>query len=173
MKKLKNPRQVTLLIPGRINFADGKGAEQARKDFKKDAGDELTFCTAPNGKNLTNGGSETVNNHTEPTNEPRICGYIPPAKKDVVSERARAATRKACRARSSSPAKGRIPARHAAATAVRPRLRGQVRELHGLLRPVSEAGQADPGDDGPEQPASRCPRRSTRPRGMTPSTCSP
>ena len=86
LKKLKNPRQVTLLIPGTVNFAGGKGAEQARKDFKKDAGDELTFCTAPNGKNLTNGGSETVNNHTEPTNEPRICGYIPPARKDVVSE---------------------------------------------------------------------------------------
>ena len=86
LKKLKNPRQVTLLIPGVVNFADGKGAEQVRKDFKKDAGDELTFCTAPNGKDLTNGGSETVNNHTEPTNEPRICGYIPPARKDVVSE---------------------------------------------------------------------------------------
>ena len=86
LKKLKNPRQVTLLIPGTVNFADGKGAEQVRKDFKKDAGDELTFCTAPNGKDLTNGGSETVNNHTEPTNEPRICGYIPPAGKDVVSE---------------------------------------------------------------------------------------
>ena len=86
LKKLKNPRQVTLLIPGTVNFADGKGAEQVRKDFKKDAGDELTFCTAPNGKDLTNSGSETVNNHTEPTNEPRICGYIPPAKKDVVSE---------------------------------------------------------------------------------------
>ncbi len=37
LKKLKNPRQVTLLIPGRINFADGKGAEQVRKDFKKAA----------------------------------------------------------------------------------------------------------------------------------------
>ena len=86
LKKLKNPRQVTLLIPGRINFADGKGAEQVRKDFKKAAGDELTFCTAPDGKDLTNGGSETVNNHTEPTNEPKICGYIPPARKDVVSE---------------------------------------------------------------------------------------
>lgn len=86
LKKLKNPRQVTLLIPGTVNFADGKGAEQVRKDFKKDAGDELTFCTAPNGKDLTNGGSETVNNHTEPTNEPRICGYIPPVRKDVVSE---------------------------------------------------------------------------------------
>lgn len=86
LKKLKNPRQVTLLIPGVVNFADGKGAEQARRDFKKAAGDELTFCTAPNGKDLTNGGSETVNNHTEPTNEPRICGYIPPAGKDVVGE---------------------------------------------------------------------------------------
>ena len=86
LKKLKTPKQVTLLIPGRINFADGKGAAQVRDDFGKAAGDELTFCTAPNGKNLTNGGSETVNNHTEPTNEPQICGYIPPAKKDVVSE---------------------------------------------------------------------------------------
>ena len=86
LKGLKNPKQVTLLIPGKINFADGKGAAQVRKDFGKQAGDELTFCTAPNGKNLTNGGSETVNNHTEPTNEPQICGYIPPVKKDVVSE---------------------------------------------------------------------------------------
>ena len=86
LKKLKNPKQVTLLIPGRINFTDGKGAEQVRDDFGKQAGDELTFCTAPNGRNLTNGGSETVNNHTEPTNEPQICGYIPPVKKDVVSE---------------------------------------------------------------------------------------
>lgn len=86
LKKLKNPRQVTLLIPGVVNFADGKGAAQVRDDFGKAAGDELTFCTAPNGKDLTNGGSETVNNHTEPTNEPRICGYVPPARKDVVSE---------------------------------------------------------------------------------------
>lgn len=86
LKKLKNPRQVTLLIPGRIDFAGGKRAEQVRKDFKKDAGDELTFCTAPDGKDLTNGGSETVNNHTEPTNEPKICGYIPPVEKDVVGE---------------------------------------------------------------------------------------
>ena len=86
LKGLKTPKQVTLLVPGRINFANGKGAEQVRKDFKKDAGDELTFCTAPDGKGLTNSGSETVNKHTEPTNEPYICGYVPPAKKDVVSE---------------------------------------------------------------------------------------
>ena len=86
LKGLKNPKQVTLLIPGKINFADGKGAAQVRKDYGKAAGDELTFCAAPTGKNLTNSGSETVNNHTEPTNEPSICGYVPPVKKDVVSE---------------------------------------------------------------------------------------
>jgi len=86
LKKLRNPRQVTLLIPGRINMANGKGAAQVRDDFGKKAGDELTFCTAPDGKDLTNGGSETVNNHTEPTNEPKICGYVPPAGKDVVGE---------------------------------------------------------------------------------------
>ncbi len=86
LKGLKSPRQVTLLIPGVVNFADGKGAEQVRKDYGKTAGDELTFCTAPNGQGLTNAGSETVNNHTEATNEPEICGYIPPVKKDVVSE---------------------------------------------------------------------------------------
>ena len=86
LKGLKNPKQVTLLIPGKINFAGGKGAAQVRKDYGKAAGDELTFCTAPNGRDLTNSGSETVNNHNEPTNEPRICGYVPPVKKDVVSE---------------------------------------------------------------------------------------
>ena len=83
---MKNPKQVTLLIPGTVNFADGKGAAQVRKDFGRNAGDELAFCTDPNGKSLTNSGSETVNKHTEPTNEPQICGYVPPAKKDVVSE---------------------------------------------------------------------------------------
>ena len=86
LKGLKNPKQVTLLIPGTVNFADGKGAAQVRKDFGRNAGDELAFCTDPNGKSLTNSGSETVNKHTEPTNEPQICGYVPPAKKDVVSE---------------------------------------------------------------------------------------
>ena len=86
LKGLKTPKQVTLLIPGRINFADGKGAAQVRKDFGRNAGDELAFCTDPNGKSLTNSGSETVNNHTEPTNEPQICGYVPPVQKDVVSE---------------------------------------------------------------------------------------
>ncbi len=80
-------KQVTLLVPGVINMANGKGAAQVRKDMGVGEGDETSFCTAgKDGHELTNSGSETVNKHTEPTNEPQICGYVPPAKKDVVSE---------------------------------------------------------------------------------------
>jgi adhesin isopeptide-forming family sspB-C2 type protein len=87
LKKLKNPRQVTLLIPGRINFADGKGAAQVRKDMGVAEGDETTFCTAgKDGHALTNAGKEIVNNQAVSTNEPKICGYVPPVRKDVVSE---------------------------------------------------------------------------------------
>lgn len=84
---LKNAKQISLLLPGVVDFANGKGAAQVRKDFKKDAGDELTFCTDPtSGAKLTNAGSEKVNNESQPTNEPYICGYIPPVRKKVIAE---------------------------------------------------------------------------------------
>jgi adhesin isopeptide-forming family sspB-C2 type protein len=94
LKGLKQARQLTLFIPGTVNFANGKGAEQVRKDFNKDAGAELTFCTNPgeaqimsmDGSQLTNAGSETVNGHEIATNEPWICGYVPPVAKDVIGE---------------------------------------------------------------------------------------
>ena len=87
LKGLKSARQITLLIPGKTNFANGKGAGQVRKDFQKNEGDELTFCTNPGrDQQLTNAGSETVNDHEIATNEPYICGYVPPVKKDVVGE---------------------------------------------------------------------------------------
>ena len=87
LKGLKSARQITMLIPGETNFANGKGAGQVREDFKKAAGDELTFCDDPSsGVKLTNSGAETVNDHRIDTNEPYICGYVPPVKKDVVSE---------------------------------------------------------------------------------------
>lgn len=87
LKGLKAHRQYTLLIPGVTNFANGKGAQQVRKDFGKQPGDELTFCeAAPNGAKLTNGGAQTVNGDKRPTNEPWICGYVPPVKKDVIGE---------------------------------------------------------------------------------------
>ena len=69
-----------------VNFANGKGAAQVRKDFRKAAGDELTFCENPDGSKLTNSGSEKVNNESQPTNEPHICGYVPPVKKKVIAE---------------------------------------------------------------------------------------
>lgn len=87
LKGLKKHRQYTLLIPGTINFANGKGAAQVRKDFGKKPGDELTFCeAAPNGAKLTNSGSQTVNGDKRPTNEPWICGWVPPVVKDVLAE---------------------------------------------------------------------------------------
>uniref|UniRef100_UPI003F5D2D7D LPXTG cell wall anchor domain-containing protein n=1 Tax=Bifidobacterium breve TaxID=1685 RepID=UPI003F5D2D7D len=83
---LKNPKQISLLLPGVVNFANGKGAAQVRKDFGKNAGDELTFCENPDGSKLTNKGSEKVNHESQPTNEPYICGYVPPVVKKVVAE---------------------------------------------------------------------------------------
>ncbi|NMN01955.1 LPXTG cell wall anchor domain-containing protein [Bifidobacterium panos] len=83
---LKSPKQITLLLPGVINFANGKGAAQVRKDFKKAANAEVTFCTAADGTKLTNKASEKVNNETQNTNEPYICGYIPPNPKNVEAE---------------------------------------------------------------------------------------
>ena len=90
VKGLAKPKQLTLLVPGEVNFANGQGAGQVRADFGKQAGDELTFCTNPatvdGGAKLTNAGSQTVNTQTKQTNEPNICGYVPPVKKDVVAE---------------------------------------------------------------------------------------
>ena len=80
-------RQVTLLIPGKINFANGKGAAQVRKDMGVAEGDETTFCTSgKDGHALTNAGKEIVNNQAVSTNEPKICGYVPPVRKDVIGE---------------------------------------------------------------------------------------
>lgn len=87
LKGLKNHRQYTLLIPGVVNFANGGGAEQVRKDAGREPGAEVDFCTVPGtDAKLTNAGSQTVNGHRVPTNEPWICGYVPPVVKDVVSE---------------------------------------------------------------------------------------
>lgn len=86
LRGLDKPKQLTLLVPGVVDFAHGKGAGQVRKDMGKAEGDELVFCQNPNGSDLTNAGSETVNEQQINTNQPRICGYIPPVHKDVVSE---------------------------------------------------------------------------------------
>lgn len=86
LKGMRKGLQLTLLVPFTVNFADGKGAARVREDFGRKPGDEVTFCTSPDGKELTNKGSQTVNGQTEPTNEPKICGYVPPVRKDVIAE---------------------------------------------------------------------------------------
>ena len=90
LAKLKNMGQglqVTMLVPFTVNFANGKGAAQVRKDRGRQPGDEVTFCS-PDGSapQFTDKGSEQVNGQAVAANEPRICGYVPPVKKDVVSE---------------------------------------------------------------------------------------
>lgn len=87
LQGLEHHRQYSMVVPGKINFANGKGAEQVRKDAKVEPGAEVDFCTVPGtDAKLTNAGSQTVNTQTEPTNTPWICGYVPPVVKDVVSE---------------------------------------------------------------------------------------
>lgn len=84
---LAKPKQVTLLVPGVVNYAHGKGASQVRADFGKKPGDELSFCTIPgSNKRLTNRASQQVNNDIQQTNEPYVCGYVPPVKKQVIAE---------------------------------------------------------------------------------------
>lgn len=79
--------QVSLFIPFIANFADGGGAAQVRSDYGKKPGDELTLCTDSTAakRTFTNMGSVQINDSVEKTNEPALCGYIPPVHKDVVA----------------------------------------------------------------------------------------
>ena len=84
---LYEARQITLLIPGRINLADGGGAARARTDFGKEPGSELTVCTDPDtGDRLANTGSQSVNDTTAQANKPTLCVYVPPVEKKVIAE---------------------------------------------------------------------------------------
>ena len=90
-KGRQKPLQVTLLIPGQIALARGKGAAQMRQDMGLKPGDEINTCVLPNseknkGEQFTNTGMETVNNADYDTNIPYICVYAPPVKKQVRAE---------------------------------------------------------------------------------------
>lgn len=131
LKGMRKGLQLTLLVPFTVNFADGKGAARVREDFGRQPGDEVTFCTSPDGKELTNKGSQTVNGQTEPTNKPKICGYVPPVKKDVIAE-SLAGRRPGERGRQGRPPgpEGRVPADHRAEAARRPGHHGHERGVH-------------------------------------------
>ncbi len=84
------PLQVTLLIPGQIALAHGKGAAQMREDMGLKPGAEINTCTIPTGdakgEKFDNTGAESVNTATYPTNVPYICVYAPEVKKQVRAE---------------------------------------------------------------------------------------
>ena len=91
LKGMEDPMQVTMLVPFTVRFANGGGASQVRNDLGGTPDQELTFCKAPDGHGnqggaLTNSGSQTVNTQSVQTNKPGICGYLPPVRKDVISE---------------------------------------------------------------------------------------
>lgn len=91
LKGMEVPMQVTMLVPFTVRFADGGGAAKVRKDLGRTPDQELTFCKAPDGHGnqgeaLINSGSQTVNTQSVQTNKPGICGYLPPVRKDVISE---------------------------------------------------------------------------------------
>ena len=92
LQSSQSAKQFTLLIGGTANFANGQGAAQVRADAGKKPGGEVTFCTTPQaGTDLTahgliNKGSETAGSKSKSTNEPYICGYVPPVMKDVLGE---------------------------------------------------------------------------------------
>jgi adhesin isopeptide-forming family sspB-C2 type protein len=91
LANLAKGKQITTLIPFTVNYANGGGAKQVRTDFGKAAGDEVTFCVNPDqgkagSQKLVNASTETIQQGTAESNQPGICGYVPPVKKTVVSE---------------------------------------------------------------------------------------
>ncbi|MCI1902042.1 MAG: LPXTG cell wall anchor domain-containing protein [Bifidobacteriaceae bacterium] len=91
LTNLAKGKQITTLIPFTVNYANGGGAKQVRTDFGKADGDEVTFCVNPDqgkagSQKLVNAATETIEEGTAESNQPGICGYVPPVKKTVVSE---------------------------------------------------------------------------------------
>ncbi len=125
---LKNPKQISLLLHV-VNFANGKGAAQVRKDFRKAAGDELTFCENPDGSKLSNSGSEKVQQRvpSRPTNR-TSAAMSHRSRRRSSPKAAKAARTTTPTTRSCIRPEGRIPSRRAAGTARRPRVPDRVHQ---------------------------------------------
>ncbi len=104
---LKKGRQIVLLVPGRINLADGKGNRQVYKDTGYSKNDSRALrpgadqkdvngyqvCSNPaartgvsKGDRFLNQGSEKAGGVSVPTNEPSICTHVPNPDKGIVAE---------------------------------------------------------------------------------------
>jgi adhesin isopeptide-forming family sspB-C2 type protein len=89
LANLAKDKQISSIIPFTVNYANGKGAAQVRKDFGVKDSDGITFCTNPeNGtagtQKLVNAATETIQEGTANSNQPGICGYVPSPDKSWV-----------------------------------------------------------------------------------------
>ena len=82
---LDKGKQITLVIPMRANYAGGAGVAQVRKDYGVNDGDEVVMTNAPDGTPFTNVAGEIIGGSDVKTNAPKIHGYVPPVKKDVLA----------------------------------------------------------------------------------------
>lgn len=92
LKGRSKAAQVTLVTPFDVNYANGEGAAGVREDAGVKPGSELDFCGIPSDTDtdgsetpFLNAGTEQINKDIQKTNEPKICGYVPPVIKDVVA----------------------------------------------------------------------------------------
>lgn len=85
VKGLGTHRQLTLVVPGRINLANGGGAVQTRKDYQAKDGQAVELCSSTQSKSFIAQGTHTVNDHTVEANRPPLCAIVPPAAKRVLA----------------------------------------------------------------------------------------
>lgn len=111
LMNLAKGRQIVLLVPGKINLADGKGNQQVYEDTKyednsswtitreetdKDGAHGYQVCVNPTGsksasaskhegEKFLNTGSQTAGKVTVPTNQPPICVWVPNVVKSVTA----------------------------------------------------------------------------------------
>ena len=88
---MEQGRQLTILIPFTVNFANGGGAAQVREDSGKSSDAEVSFCSIPTTepaetKNFVNAATQSIGGGTAESNQPYLCGFVPPVAKQVLAE---------------------------------------------------------------------------------------
>ncbi len=88
--QLSRDRQITLLIPGHIRLAQGRGISQVRRDYPHQTKPQI--CSWPGSESsggqhsFINKASQTMNGKSSDTNRPDICVIAPLVHKSVQSD---------------------------------------------------------------------------------------
>ncbi|MBO6020764.1 MAG: LPXTG cell wall anchor domain-containing protein, partial [Aeriscardovia sp.] len=86
---LKNPEQFTLVIPGRVQLAAGKGVNAARKEYREKAGAAVSTMLNPGSSTpFSDTASETLSTGVSQSNSPEVGIWIPGAEKSVIGGKA-------------------------------------------------------------------------------------